>query len=87
MARNSPKNIDDLFRNNDVELFDLSKDPGEMNNLAVVKGENPDLVLSMSAKLEKVIKDEIGIDDGREMPEMKGLSWRLNSKGSDTILD
>ena len=85
--RNRPKTIDDLYKNNDVELFDLQNDPSEMTNLAVAKGKNGDLVMQMSEKLEKIIKTEIGADDGREMPDVKGVAWVLNSRGAETILD
>ncbi len=43
-----------------------------MTNLAATKGQDHDLVMTMSAKLEAVIKAEIGVDDGREMPDFKG---------------
>ena len=33
--RNRPKTIDELYNWNDVELFDLVKDPGEVKNLGV----------------------------------------------------
>jgi len=35
-------------------------------------GQHPDLVLTMSRKLEAMIRAEIGVDDGREMPEGQG---------------
>ncbi len=85
--RNRPQTLDQLYANNDVELFDLQTDPSEMTNLAATKGQGSDLVMTMSAKLEAVIKAEIGVDDGREMPDFKGVAWTLNSKGSETILD
>jgi arylsulfatase len=87
MQRNRPQTLDQLYAGNDVELFDLQNDPTEMTNLAAVKGENRGLVATMSAKLEAVIKDEIGAEDGREMPDLKGVAWVLNSKGGETILD
>ena len=70
---------DDDVRGNDVELFDLKADPSETKNLAAVKGANANLVMAMSAKLERVIKDEIGTDDGREMPDVNGkdINWTL----------
>jgi hypothetical protein len=34
-----------------------------------------------------MIKGEIGVDDGREMPEVKGITWTLDTKGNDTVLD
>jgi len=39
----------------------------------------------MSDKLEAAIKMEIGADNGREMPEVKGISWTLNSKVGETV--
>jgi arylsulfatase len=87
VMRNQPTSIDELYQNNDLELFDLQTDPSEMTNLAASKGENGELVLKMSAKLERVIQDEIGKDDGREMPDVKGISWQLNSKSGEAVLD
>ncbi|MEP9395136.1 sulfatase-like hydrolase/transferase [Gordonia sp. VNK1] len=77
MQRNSPVTIDDLYRFNDVELYDLETDPNEMTNLAVVPGEHEDLVMQMSDKLEENIRREIGVDDGREMPHMPSIEWHL----------
>ncbi len=85
--RNRPSTIEELYQYNDVELFDLQTDPAEMNNLAANKGENQDLVLAMSAKLEAVIKTEIGIDDGREMPDFKGINWTIDTKDNEAVLD
>lgn len=85
--RNSPKTVEELYANNDVELFDLQTDPHEMTNLAANKGQNQELVKTMSDKLESIIKMEIGVDNGREMPEVKGITWTLNSKLGETILD
>lgn len=78
LDRNQPKDIEELYRWNDVELFDLQSDPAEMTNLAAEKGANADLVLAMSAKLEALIKAEIGVDDGREMPPVEGIDWSID---------
>ncbi len=78
LERNSPKTLDALYAANDVELFDLQSDPKEMTNLAAKQGENAELVAAMSAKLEAAIKAEIGVDDGREMPEVEGIDWRID---------
>jgi len=58
-----------------------------MNNLAADKTQNGDLVRTMSERLEAVIKAEIGVADGREMPDVKGIAWTLNTKLGDTVLD
>jgi arylsulfatase len=78
VQRNRPESLDELYRSNDVELFDLQSDPGEMLNLAVDREKNKDLIASMSAKLEAAIKAEIRVDDGREMPEIPKVSWYLD---------
>lgn len=83
----TPTTIDELYANNDVELFDLRKDPSEMTNLAAVKGQNKDLVMTMNTKLNKVIKAEIGTDNGSEMPDVKGISWALRIKDNQAVLD
>ncbi len=76
--RNVPTNLDELYRFNDVELYDLHADPNEMTNLAAAKGDNADLVLKCSAELEAVIKAEIGVDDGREMPNFADIDWQID---------
>lgn len=78
LERNSPKNLDELFKWNDVELFDLQSDPHELNNLAVAKAANSDLLLAMNSKLEAIIQREIGIDDGREMPNIPTVDWTID---------
>lgn len=78
--RNKPTTIDELFKWNDVELYDLANDPGEINNLAIDRTKNAALLMTMNGKLEALIKDEIGVDDGREMPDFPKITW-----GIDTI--
>lgn len=78
LDRNSPKTIDELYSWNDVELFDLKSDPGEIKNLAVDRIGNRDTIMMMNAKLETVIKDEIGKDDGREMPNIPTVDWTVD---------
>ena len=78
--RNRPTSLDELYASNDVELFDLETDPQEMINLAADKATHADLILAMNAKLEAAIKAEIGADDGREMPDFKGISsWTMDT--------
>jgi arylsulfatase len=78
LDHNSPANVDELFKWNDVELYDLVKDPGEMNNLANDRTANAELLALMNGKLEAVIKAEIGKDDGRELPAIDGITWGLD---------
>jgi arylsulfatase len=75
---NSPKTLDELFKWNDVELYDLDKDPGETVNLAVDRAKNARLLLAMNGKLQAAIKQEIGKDDGHELPDVAGITWGLD---------
>lgn len=78
LERNSPRTIEDLYSANDVELFDLEMDPAEVKNLAVNKSANAELIMAMSTKLEAIIKAEIGVDDGREMPNIPLVDWTID---------
>jgi arylsulfatase A-like enzyme len=72
------KNIDQLFANNDVELFDLIKEPLEMNNLAINRKEYGDLILTMNNKLNLLIEHEVGEDIGQMLPKDAGVDWKLS---------
>ena len=75
--RNRPKTIDELYNWNDVELFDLANDPGEVKNLGANRPANNAIIMTMSEKLEAVIKTEIGVDDGREMPDIPNVDRKI----------
>jgi hypothetical protein len=79
VERNRPTTLEALYRSNDVELFDLQADPAETTNLAATASANPALAMAMSNKLEAVIQAEIGVDDGREMPNVEGIRWAVDS--------
>ena len=76
--RNRPTTLDALYAANDVELFDLEADPGEMVNLAADRARHGDLVQRMSETLERAIAAEIGVDDGREMPDIPLIEWTID---------
>lgn len=78
IQRNLPRNLDELYRWNDVELFDLSADPMETRNLAADRAANSVLIESMRAKLEFAIVAEIGVDDAREMPDFPRIQWTID---------
>ena len=78
LDHNSPTTIDELFKWNDVELYDLVADPGEINNLALDRATNAAILTAMNTKLETVIKTEIGKDDGRELPDIPNITWGID---------
>jgi arylsulfatase len=72
---NRPTSIEALFKLNDVELFDLQADPHELNNLALDREKNADLLVAMNAKLNRLIDEEVGEDIGQMMPGGEDGSW------------
>lgn len=78
VQRHQPTTPDQLYQWNDVELFDLQRDQGEMKNLGADKGHNEALVMAMNQKLNTVMDAEFGKDDGREMPDVANIDWTLD---------
>jgi len=72
--------MDELYAHNDVELFDLQKDPDEMHNLAMDRAKHGELILAMNKKLNNLIKAEIGEDIGQELPQGDHQSWYITSE-------
>ncbi len=73
-----PRTLEELFKWNDVELYDLLADPAEMTNLAADRATNAALLDTMNGKLEAIIQAEIGKDDGRELPDLAGVTWGID---------
>jgi arylsulfatase len=66
--------LEELFRLNDVELYDVQADPHEMNNLA---GHHK-LVAAMNEKLNRLIDAEVGEDRGQMLPGGIDAGWEVN---------
>jgi arylsulfatase A-like enzyme len=66
-AFNTPRTLDEIFENNDVQLFDLANDPEEMRNLALEPETNRATILRMNVLLNDLITKEVGVNDGRFM--------------------
>ena len=49
-----------------------------MKNLAMDRRKNGELIMTMNAKLNKVIDDEVGEDMGQHLPSMKGINWAFD---------
>lgn len=72
---NRPESIEELFKLNDVELFDIQADPNEVNNLALEPTKHADLLAAMNAKLNKLIDAEVGEDVGQMLPGGVDAGW------------
>jgi arylsulfatase len=63
-AFNTPRTLEEILADNDVQLFDLQSDPDEMHNLAVEPEKNRETILRMNALLNDLIAKEVGANDG-----------------------
>ena len=72
---NRPESIEELFKLNDVELFDIQADPNEVNNLALEPAKYADILAAMNAKLNKLIDAEVGEDIGQMLPGGVDAGW------------
>ena len=71
-AFNTPQTLDQIFKYNDVQLFDLQSDPEEMLNLALEPEKNRDTILRMNELLNDLIAKEIGVNDGQFLAPIIG---------------
>jgi arylsulfatase len=63
-AFNTPRTLEEILKNNDVQLFDLQSDPGEMHNLVLDPEKNRETILRMNQLLNDLIAKEVGVNDG-----------------------
>lgn len=61
-ACNTPESLDDLLKNNDVQLFDLEDDPNELHNLALEPEKHRETMLRMNSLLNELMAKEVGAD-------------------------
>ena len=66
---NTPKTLEDIFKYNDVELFDLKNDSGEINNLAAYPEAHKELIIRMNNLLNEMIEKEVGANNGDFLPK------------------
>ena len=72
---NTPTTLEELRAKNDLELYDLRADPDEVVNLAYDFDANRDLIAAMNTKLNALIANEIGVDDGSFLPLKDWIDW------------
>jgi arylsulfatase len=69
-AFNAPKTLEQIFKYNDVQLFDLKDDPDEVRNLALDREKNGETILRLNALLNDLMAREVGVNDGKFLPEV-----------------
>jgi arylsulfatase A-like enzyme len=57
-----------LTTRNELELYDTHADPDELVNLATQPGKHKELLLSLCARTNALVAQEVGRDDGSEFP-------------------
>lgn len=79
LQHNMPETIEQIFEYNDVELFDLESDPNETCNLATTERReaNEKLILEMNQKLNDIIAEEVGEDNGDFLPDENKIGWEV----------
>ena len=65
---NTPVTLEQILRDNDVQLFDLKNDPNETRNLALEPQKNKALILRMNGLLNELMAKEVGKNDGSFLP-------------------
>jgi arylsulfatase len=68
-AFNTPQTLEEILRNNDVQLFDLQSDPDEMHNLTLEPEKNRATILRMNGLLNELMAKEVGANDGHFLPQ------------------
>lgn len=72
---NRPASLEALFRVNDVELYDVERDPLERTNLATERERHAELLEALNAKLNALIDREVGEDVGQMLPGGVDGGW------------
>jgi arylsulfatase len=74
---NRPTTLEQVHKYNDVELYDTASDANEMNNLA---RSQPELLLAMNEKLNRLIEAEVGEDKGQMLPGGIDAGWEVSAE-------
>ena len=68
-----PETWSQLLSRNDLELYDTELDPNEMKNLAFEPEPHRERILELNARLNRLLDEEVGVDDGSHMPGAREL--------------
>ena len=74
---NRPTTLEEIYRLNDVELFDVQGDPLEMSNIGMSSSNHRELVVVMNEKLNRLIDAEVGEDRGQMLPGGVQAGWEV----------
>ena len=66
----TPTSFEALAANYDLELFDLARDPDEMQSLAAEPAAHKDLILRQNDLLNRMIAREVGVNNGSFLPPL-----------------
>ncbi|HNR95221.1 MAG TPA: sulfatase-like hydrolase/transferase [Kiritimatiellia bacterium] len=80
---NRPTSVEELFKMNDVELFDLQTDPEERYNLAIDRKKAAGLLEAMNKKLNALLDSEVGEDVGQMLPGGVDGGWATTDAARD----
>jgi arylsulfatase len=69
-AFNAPTTLDQIFKYDDVQLFDLKEDRDEVHNLALDRAKNGETILRLNSLLNDLMTREVGVNDGKFLPEV-----------------
>jgi arylsulfatase len=72
---NRPSSVEALFQLNDVELYDVARDPLEQSNLALDRAKYGEILEAMNAKCNALIDREVGEDVGQMLPGSVDGGW------------
>jgi arylsulfatase A-like enzyme len=70
---NTPQTLAEILDKNDLQLFDLYDDPGEVHNLALEPEKYEATILKMNAVLNELMAKEVGVDSSRLLQRAMGL--------------